>query len=101
MKKNIDRQEACCCCCDSAHNVGAGIGSIKVIERESGGEQFENVKAAAKKMGLEIEVEHITDGEKAERLGVTGMPAIVVNEKVAAMGKLLSAEDVEELLSDY
>ena len=46
-------------------------------------------------MGLNIEVEYITDMEKVMGYGVMSMPAIVVNEKVASMGKVLSAPDVD------
>ena len=49
-------------------------------------------------MGLDLEVAYITDMEKVMRYGVMRMPAIVVNEKVVSMGKVLKAADVEKLL---
>ena len=49
-------------------------------------------------MGLSIEVEYITDMEKVMAYGVMSMPAIVVNEQVVSMGKVLKAADVEKLL---
>ena len=61
-------------------------------------EQYENAKAAVKAMGLNIEVEYITDMEKVMGYGVMSMPAIVVNDKVVSMGKVLKAADVEKLL---
>ena len=36
--------------------------------------------------------------EKAMGYGVMSMPAIVVNDKVVSMGKVLKATDVEKLL---
>ena len=36
--------------------------------------------------------------EKVMAYGVMAMPAIVVNEKVVSMGKVLKAADVENLL---
>ena len=48
--------------------------------------------------GLPVEVEYITDMEKVMGYGVMSMPAIVVNEKVVSMGKVLKAADVEKLL---
>ena len=49
-------------------------------------------------MGLSVEVEYITDMEKVMAYGVISMPAIVVNEQVVSMGKVLKAADVEKLL---
>ena len=57
-----------------------------------------NAKAAVKALGLPVEVEYITDMEKVMGYGVMSMPAIVVNEKVVSMGKVLKAADVEKLL---
>lgn len=62
-------------------------------------EQYENVKQAVKNMGLPIEVEYITDMQQVMEYGVMSMPALVINEKVAAMGKVLKSEDVIVLLS--
>ena len=50
-------------------------------------EQYKNAKEAVKDMRVSGEVEYITD-----------MPALVVNEKVVAMGKVLKAADVVDLL---
>ena len=61
-------------------------------------EQFEYTKQAAKDMGLSVEVEYITDMQKVMEYGVMSMPALVVNEKVVAMGKVLKAADVVALL---
>ena len=55
-------------------------------------------QAAVKALGLPVEVEYITDMEKVMGYGVMSMPAIVVNEKVVSMGKVLKAADVEKLL---
>ena len=49
-------------------------------------------------MVLDLEVENITEMEKVMTYGVMSMPALVVNEKVVSMGKVLKAADVEKLL---
>ena len=49
-------------------------------------------------MGLPVEVEYITDMEKVMAYGVMSMPAIVVNEKVVSMGRVLKTAEVEKLL---
>ena len=61
-------------------------------------EQHENVKKAVANMSLDAEVEYITDMEKVMSYGVMSMPAIVVNQQVVSMGKVLKAAQVEELL---
>ena len=48
-------------------------------------EQYEQAKAAVKSMGLDVEVEYITDLQKVVGYGAMSMPALVVNEKVVAM----------------
>lgn len=103
-------EETSGCCCGSAPNTEAsasccgepvdGICCIKVLGAgcKSCHEQYENAKAAVKALGLPVEVEYITDMEKVMAYGVMSMPAIVVNEQVASMGKVLKAADVEKLL---
>ena len=49
-------------------------------------------------MGLTAPVEYITDMEQVMAYGVMQMPAIVVNEQVVSMGKVLKAAEVEKLL---
>ena len=85
------------CCCGEPVN---GICCIKILGAgcKSCHEQYENAKTAVKAMGLDLEVEYITDMEKVMAYGVMSMPAIVVNEKVVSMGKVLKAADVEKLL---
>lgn len=77
-----------------------GVLSIKVLGMgcASCHEQYEQAKAAVKNMGLNVEVEYITDLQKVMEYGAMSMPALVVNEKVVAMGKVLKAADVEKLL---
>ena len=78
-----------------------GICCVKVLGAgcKTCHEQYENAKAAASALGLSVEVEYITDMEKVMQYGVMQMPAIVVNEKVVSMGKLLKAPEVEKLLA--
>ena len=100
--------EETACCCGSAPKAettccGApveGICCIKVLGAgcKSCHEQYENAKAAVQALGLKVEVEYITDMEKVMEYGVMSMPAIVVNDQVVSMGKVLKAADVEKLL---
>ena len=90
-------EETTSCCCGAPVE---GICCIKVLGAgcKSCHEQYENAKAAVKARGLSVEVEYVTDMEKVMAYGVMSMPAIVVNEKVVSMGKVLKAADVENLL---
>lgn len=111
-KKKEEEKPACTCTCgcktseaskiinDCCREAKEGIRSIKVLGAgcKSCNEQYENVKEAAKAIGLPVEVEYITDMKKVMEYGVMSMPAIVVNEKVVSMGKVLKAADVENLL---
>ncbi|MCI7802303.1 MAG: thioredoxin family protein [Erysipelotrichaceae bacterium] len=97
--------EASSCCCENQQEENVcdkdnKITSIKVLGAgcKSCHKQFENVKKAVEELGLEIEVEYITDMEKVMAFGVMSMPAIVVNEKVVSMGKVLKSVEVIKLL---
>lgn len=106
-------EETAECCCGSAPKAEEssvccgtavdGICCIKVLGAgcKSCHEQYENAKTAVKAMGLNIEVEYITDMERVMGYGVMSMPAIVVNDKVVSMGKVLKAADVEKLLRKH
>lgn len=84
-------------CCPETEN---GICCIKVLGSgcASCHAQFENVKEAVEKMGLSVEVEYITDLQEIMEYGVMNMPALIVNEKVVSMGKVLKPADTEKLL---
>ena len=85
--------EGCCGCGEKGCNIkvlGAGCKACH--------EQYENVKKAVANMKLDAEVEYITDMEKVMSYGAMSMPAIVVNEQVVSMGKVLKVAQVEELL---
>ena len=45
-----------------------------------------------------MKVEYITDMEQVMAYGVMSLPALVFNDKVVSMGKLLKAAEVEKLL---
>jgi redox-active disulfide protein 2 len=100
--------EACCCGGNSAEKSNEnsscgeavdGICCIKVLGAgcKSCHEQYENAKKAVEELGLSVEVEYITDMEKVMAYGVMSMPALVVNEQVVSMGKVLKAAEVIKL----
>ena len=102
-KATAHEAPSCCCKNQQEENIcdkDNKITSIKVLGAgcKSCHKQFENVKKAVEELGLEIEVEYITDMEKVMTFGVMSMPAIVVNEKVVSMGKVLKSVEVIKLL---
>ncbi|MGN1124077.1 MAG: thioredoxin family protein [Eubacterium sp.] len=60
--------------------------------------QYEIVKKTVEASKIDAEVEYITDMQIIMEYGVMSMPALVVNEKVVSMGKVLKSVDVEKLL---
>ena len=109
-KKKEEVTTNCCCSCSS--NVEEqtvneccgqevnGICCIKVLGAgcKSCHEQYENAKEAVNNLGLSVEVEYITDVAKVMEYGVMSMPAIVVNEKVVAFGKVLTEKEITKIL---
>ena len=107
--KKKEEKKPCCCygtaaqettilteCCD---NSIEGICCIQVLGAgcKACHDQYEHVKEAVKNIGLDVEVEYITDMQKVMEYGVMSMPAIVVNDKVVAFGKVLKTAEVEKL----
>lgn len=59
----------------------------------------ENTQAALANLGREAEVLKVTDIAEIAAHGVMSTPALVIDEKVVSVGKVLSTGDVEKLLS--
>lgn len=94
-KESLDTETENCGCIDA----GVGIQNIKVIGAgcKSCHEMYENTKKAVKSLGINVEVEYITDMEKVMAYGIMSMPGLVVNEKVVSVGKVLKPADIEKL----
>lgn len=109
-KSEIKRPSSCTCGCqmDSGKNLSAeptheANGRISCIKVLGSGcatchKLLENVKEAVNEMGLSADIEYITDMAKVMEYGVMSMPALVVDEKVISMGKLLKASEIIKLL---
>ena len=59
---------------------------------------LDNTNKALSTMGISPEVVYITDMEKVMSYGIMSMPALVVNDKVASMGKVMKPSEIEKLL---
>ena len=58
----------------------------------------ENTKTALEKLGQQAEVVKITDFAEIAAHGVMSTPALVIDDKVVSVGKVLTAGEVEALL---
>ncbi len=58
-----------------------------------------NVNEALKLVGLNANVEKVTDMVEITSYGVMQTPALVIDNKVVAYGKLLSVKDLVKIIS--
>ena len=61
---------------------------------------LENAGIASRSLGLDFELEKVDDINKILEFGVMMTPALVVDGEVKAVGKVLSEEEIIEILSD-
>lgn len=99
-------QEESCCCGSTAKETRACCPDGKMVVKVLGSgckschALLENTQAAVKDMGKEadIQVEYVTDLEQIMGYGVMSMPALVICEKIASVGKVLKSAEVRELI---
>jgi small redox-active disulfide protein 2 len=58
----------------------------------------ENTQAAAQELGLEYELEKVTDINEMMKFGVMMTPALIVNNDVKFVGKVPSREEIKKML---
>ncbi len=78
---------------DDAHVKVLGTGCLKCKQLES------NAKEAVKLSGKNFEVSHVTDINEIARYGVMVTPALVIGKDVVSVGKVLSTQEIIELLN--
>ncbi len=59
----------------------------------------QNAEAAATQLGIEFEIEKVTDLREIMRFGVMMTPALAVDGVVQVMGKVPSVEEIKAMLS--
>lgn len=69
-----------------------GSGCAKCNELEA------NTKAALEQLDMNNEIDHVTDFTQIASYGVMSTPALVVDGKVEAFGKVLKTEEVVKIL---
>jgi len=105
--KKKEKTESCCCGgnCDAqsmekakeAQQQGAfikvlGTGCAKCNELEA------NVKAALEELEMDTAIDHVADFAQIAAYGVMSTPALVVDGKVVAYGKVLKKDEVVKIL---
>ena len=58
----------------------------------------ENAEAAAKELGIEYDLEKVTDIDEIMNMGVIMTPALVVDSKVKITGKVASPDEIKSIL---
>ena len=98
--KKKEEKTACGCaggCNAPAADTSRGIfvlggGCAKCNELEAA------TKAALAELGMDTTIDHVTDFAQIASYGVMTIPALVVDGKVVAYGKVLKPEEIEALL---
>jgi small redox-active disulfide protein 2 len=70
--------------------LGSGCPSCKRL--------YENAKEAVNTIGGNIEVKYITDLKEIMASGVMSMPALVINDKVVSMGRVVTVNEIIEMI---
>lgn len=71
--------------------LGTGCAKCKKLE--------ELTKAAAEELGLQYNIENVTEIEKIMAYSVMSTPALVVNGTVKVAGRVPAIEDLKKMLS--
>jgi len=59
----------------------------------------DNATAAAQTAGIDFEIEKVTDIVTIAGYGIMSTPGLVLNEKVASAGRVLSVSEIAQLLA--
>lgn len=72
--------------------LGSGCKKCNLLE--------EHVQQACQDEGLVIAIEHERDFAKIASYGVMSTPALVLNEKVVSSGKVLTVDEVKQIIRE-
>lgn len=70
--------------------LGSGCKNCIALEK--------NTKTALQELGLDTQIEKVTDFDKIMQYGVMTTPAIVIDEKVVSFGKVLKPKEITEII---
>jgi len=72
--------------------LGTGCTNCKKLEA--------NAKKAIEELGVEANIEKVTDMKEIMKYGVMRTPAIVINEKVKMYGKVCTVDEIKKYIGD-
>lgn len=72
--------------------LGSGCAKCKELEKST--------RIALSGLNLDFDIEHITDFGQIASYGIMSTPALVLNGQVISYGKVLSVEEIRELLKE-
>lgn len=99
--------EPACCCAGPVETYeaekGDGTGPLTSVKVFGPGcknchSLLESTQAALKEIGSTAAVEYVTDMAVVASYGIMSTPALVVNEQVVSMGKVMKSGDIVKLL---
>lgn len=70
--------------------LGTGCATCNKLE--------DTVRLAVKETGIDVQIDHIKDIKKIMAYGVMTTPALVIDGKVKAAGKLPSLADIKQMI---
>lgn len=96
-----------CCHCDTSNIekaegikqtngikiLGSGCTKCNALEKA--------VRSAVTEIGIDLEIEHITDYAQIASYGIMTTPALVLDDKVVSYGKVLSVDEVKIILNKW
>ena len=101
--KKKAKQESCCCCDEKCeHAIENENAWIKILG--SGCAKCKQLEAATKQalvqLGMDEDVEHVTDFARIAQYGVMSTPALVIDGKVVSYGKVLKTDEIVKILKE-
>jgi len=103
FRKKEKEVSSCCCggdCNTEAEKTTSENASVKVLG--SGCAKCNQLEAATldalTELGMDTNIEHVTDFSKIATYGVMSTPALVVDGKVVSYGKVLKKDEVIKIL---
>jgi small redox-active disulfide protein 2 len=71
--------------------LGTGCARCNSLEK--------TVKEVVKELGLNIEIEHVTDMKQIMQYSILMMPGLVIDEKVVSSGSIPGKDEVKKMIS--
>jgi small redox-active disulfide protein 2 len=72
--------------------LGSGCAKCQTLDRAA--------HAAVEQLGIEADIEKVTDPGEIASWGVMATPALVIDDEVVLSGRVPSAEDVRKLVAE-